>query len=46
MKPFALLITAVIGLSSLIPAVLAENAVSFERSYVAHDWGQIHVLTS
>ena len=41
MKPFALLLTAVIGLSSPMPAVLAENAVSFERSYVTHEWGQI-----
>jgi pimeloyl-ACP methyl ester carboxylesterase len=46
MKPFALLLTAVIGLIGQMPAALAENAVSFERSYVNLDWGQIHVLTS
>ena len=45
MKPFALLLAA-IGLISLMTAAQAENAVSFERSYVTHDWGQIHVLTS
>jgi len=46
MKPFALILTAVIALIARMPAVQAENAVSFERSYVTHDWGQIHVLTS
>lgn len=40
MKPFALLLAA-IGLISLMTAAQAENAVSFERSYVTHDWGQI-----
>jgi pimeloyl-ACP methyl ester carboxylesterase len=46
MKPFALILTAVIALVARVPAVQAENAVSFERSYVTHEWGQIHVLTS
>lgn len=46
MKPFALFLGAAIGLISLITAAQAENAVSFERSYVNHNWGQIHVLTS
>ena len=46
MKPFALILTAVIALVARAPAVQAENAVSFERSYVTHEWGQIHVLTS
>ena len=46
MKPFALILIAVIVLIARMPAVQAENAVSFERSYVTHDWGQIHVLTS
>jgi pimeloyl-ACP methyl ester carboxylesterase len=46
MKPFALILTAVIALVARVPAVQAENAVRFERSYVTHEWGQIHVLTS
>ena len=46
MKPFALILIAVIVLIARMPAVQAENAVSFQRSYVTHDWGQIHVLTS
>ena len=46
MKPFALILTAVIALIARVPAIQAENAVSFERSYVTHEWGQIHVLTS
>ena len=39
MKPFALILTAVIALIARMPAVLAENGVNFERSYVTHDWG-------
>ena len=46
MKPFALILTAIIALVCRLPGAQAENAVSFERSYVTHDWGQIHVLTS
>ena len=46
MKPFALLLTALAALLSLTPSAQADSAVSFERSYVTHDWGQIHVLTS
>ena len=46
MKPFALLLTALAALITFTPAVEADNAVSFERSYVTHEWGQIHVLTS
>jgi pimeloyl-ACP methyl ester carboxylesterase len=46
MRPFALLLTALAALITFTPAVEADNAVSFERSYVTHDWGQIHVLTS
>jgi len=46
MKPFALLLTALAALITFTPAVEADNAVSFERNYVTHEWGQIHVLTS
>ena len=46
MKPFALILTTVIALVCRMPGAQAENTVSFERSYVTHDWGQIHVLTS
>ena len=46
MKPFALLLAALAALITFTPAVEADNAVSFERSYVTHEWGQIHVLTS
>ena len=46
MKPFALLLTAIAALITFTSAVQADNRVSFERSYVTHDWGQIHVLTS
>ena len=46
MKPFALILTAIIALVCRLPGAQAENAVSFERSYVTHDWGQIHVRTS
>ena len=46
MKPFTLILTAVIALACQLPRAQAENAVSFERSYVTHEWGQIHVLTS
>ena len=46
MKPFALILTAIIALVCRLPGAQAENTVSFERSYVTHDWGQIHVLTS
>ena len=46
MKPFALILTAFIALVCRMPGAQAENTVSFERSYVTHDWGQIHVLTS
>ncbi|MEK9593497.1 MAG: alpha/beta hydrolase [Luminiphilus sp.] len=46
MKPFALLLTAIAALITFTSAVQADNGVSFERSYVTHDWGQIHVLTS
>ena len=46
MKPLALILTAIIALVCRLPGAQAENAVSFERSYVTHDWGQIHVLAS
>jgi len=46
MKPFALLLTAIAALITFTSAVQADNGVSFERSYVTHEWGQIHVLTS
>ena len=46
MKPFALLLTALAALITFTSAVQADNGVSFERSYVTHEWGQIHVLTS
>ena len=46
MKPFALLLAVVMTFITFTPAAQADNAVSFERSYVTHDWGQIHVLTS
>ena len=46
MKPFALLLTALAALIAFTSAVQADNGVSFERSYVTHEWGQIHVLTS
>ena len=46
MKPFALLLTALAALIAFTAAVQADNAVSYERSYVTHEWGQIHVLTS
>ena len=46
MKPFALLLTALAALLSLTPGAQADSAVSFERSYVTHEWGQVHVLTS
>jgi pimeloyl-ACP methyl ester carboxylesterase len=45
MKALALTI-AIFALMFSMPAAQAENAVSFERSYVTHEWGQIHVLTS
>ncbi len=45
MKALALTI-ATIALISSMPDAQAENVVSFERSYVTHEWGQIHVLTS
>ena len=46
MKPFTLTFITVIALINLMSGAQAENAVSFERSYVTHDWGQIHVLAS
>ena len=46
MKPFTLTFITVTALISLMSGAQAENAVSFERSYVTHDWGQIHVLAS
>ena len=46
MKPFALLLAVVMTFITFTPAAQADNAVSFERSYVTHDWGQIHVLAS
>jgi len=46
MKPFALLLTALAALTTFTSAAQAGNGVSFERSYVTHEWGQIHVLTS
>ena len=45
MKALALTIVTIALISSMSGAQ-AENAVIFERSYVTHDWGQIHVLTS
>ena len=45
MKALALTI-ATIALISSTPDAHAENAVSFERSYVTHEWRQISVLTS
>ena len=45
MKALALTI-ATFALMFSRPAAQAEKAVSFERSYVTHEWGQIHVLTS
>ena len=36
----------VIAFVCRLPCAQAENAVIFEHSYVTHDWGQIHVLTS
>ena len=45
MKALVLTI-ATIALISSMPGAQAENAVSFERSYVTHEWGQMHVLTS
>ena len=46
MKPFTLIFITVTALISLMSGAQAENAVSFKRSYVTHDWGQIHVLAS
>ena len=46
MKPFTLTFITVTALISLMSGAQAENAVSFKRSYVTHDWGQIHVLAS
>ena len=45
MKALALTIVTIALISSMSGAQ-AENAVIFERRYVTHDWGQIHVLTS
>ena len=46
MKPFALIVMIVIAFVCRLPCAQAENAVIFEHSYVTHDWGQIHILTS
>ena len=46
MKPCALLFAVVMTFITFTPAAQADNAVSFERSYVTHEWGQIHVLAS
>ena len=46
MKPFVLTLTATLCLMSWHTAVIAEPQVRFERSYVTHDWGQIHILAS
>ena len=45
MKALSLAI-ATIALISSMPGAHAENAVSFERSNLTHECGQIHVLTS
>ena len=45
MKALSLAI-ATIALISSMPGAHAENAVSFERSYVTHECGQIQLLTS
>ena len=45
MKALSLAI-ATIALISSMPGAHAKNVVSFERSYVTHECGQIHVLTS
>ena len=46
MKLFTLIIITCITLVCRMPGAQAESTVSFERSYVTHEWGQIHVLTS
>ena len=45
MKALSLAI-ATIALISSMPGAHAENAVSFGRSNMTHEYGQIHVLTS
>ena len=45
MKALSLAI-ATIALISSMPGARAENAVSFERSYVTYECGQIQLLTS
>ena len=46
MKPFVLTFTTLLCLVSWHTTVTAEPEVQFERSYVSHDWGQVHVLAS
>jgi len=46
MKPFVLTFTTLLCLVPWHTTVTAEPEVQFERSYVTHDWGQIHVLAS
>ena len=46
MKPFVLTFTTLLCLVSWHTTAKAEHEVQFERSYVTHDWGQVHVLAS
>ena len=46
MKPFVLTFTTLLCLVSWHTTATAEPEVQFERSYVTHDWGQVHVLAS
>ena len=46
MKLFVLTLSTMLCLISWHTDVTAEPQVRFERSYVTHDWGQVHILAS